>query len=63
MSAEAVAMTATYEASEDISAAVRASASALDLTAIGFASDVEIAVERDVDAHVPVLSEGVFTST
>ncbi len=63
MSAEAAAMTATYEASEDIGAAVRASASALELTAIGFASDVEIAVEHDVDGHVPVLGEGVFTSS
>ncbi len=35
LSAEAAAMATTYEASEDIGAAVRASASALELTAIG----------------------------
>jgi phosphosulfolactate phosphohydrolase-like enzyme len=55
-------MATTYEASEDIGAAVRASASALELTAIGFSSDVDLAVKSDVDAHVAVLTAGVFTS-
>jgi 2-phosphosulfolactate phosphatase len=62
LSAEAAAMATTYEASEDIGAAVRASASALELTAIGFSSDVDLAVKSDVDAHVAVLTAGVFTS-
>jgi 2-phosphosulfolactate phosphatase len=62
LSVEAAAMAATYEASEDIGAAVRACASALELRAIGFSSDVDLATERDVDAHVPVLTAGVFTS-
>jgi len=62
LSAEAATMATTYEASEDIGAAVRACASALELTAIGFSSDVDLAVERDIDAHVAVLTAGVFAS-
>jgi 2-phosphosulfolactate phosphatase len=62
LSAEATAMATTYEASEDIGAAVRASASALELTAIGFSSDVDLAVESDVDTHAAVLTAGAFTS-
>jgi 2-phosphosulfolactate phosphatase len=62
LSPEAAAMAATYKASEDIGAAVHACASALELKAIGFSADVDLAAERDVDAHVPVLTAGVFTS-
>ncbi len=63
LSAEATAMAATYEASEDIGAAVHACVSVLELTAIGFSSDVDLAAESDVDAHVAVLTAGVFTSS
>jgi len=62
LSAEAEAMATTYEACEDIGAAVRASASALELTAVGFSSDVDAAVDCDVDAHVPVLTAGFFAA-
>jgi 2-phosphosulfolactate phosphatase len=55
-------MATTYEASEDIGAAVRACVSASELIAIGFSNDVDVAVERDVDAQVPVLTAGFFTS-
>jgi 2-phosphosulfolactate phosphatase len=61
LSAEAAAMATTYKATVDVGGAVRASASALELRAIGFSSDVEVAIEADVDAHVAVLSYGVFT--
>jgi 2-phosphosulfolactate phosphatase len=62
LSAEARAMATTYEASEAVGAAVGASASALELKAIGFSSDITLAIERDVDTHVPVLVSGVFTA-
>ncbi|MGO9659660.1 MAG: 2-phosphosulfolactate phosphatase [Acidimicrobiales bacterium] len=62
LSAEAAVMATMYEAAVDVGNAVRVSASALELTAIGFSSDVEVAVELEVDPHVPVLAEGAFTS-
>ncbi|HXR22167.1 MAG TPA: 2-phosphosulfolactate phosphatase [Acidimicrobiales bacterium] len=62
LSAEAAAMATTYKASVDVGGAVRASASALELTATSFSSDVDLAIESDVDAHVPVLTAGAFTS-
>lgn len=61
LSAEAAAMATTYEATADVGDAVRASASALELIAIGFSSDVDVAIEADVDAHVAVLADGAFT--
>jgi 2-phosphosulfolactate phosphatase len=62
LSAEAAAMARAYEATIDLGEAIRASASALELRAIGFSSDVDVAVELDVDAHVAVLADGAFTS-
>jgi 2-phosphosulfolactate phosphatase len=63
LSAEASAMATAYEACQDVGAAIRASASALELTSIGFSSDVDLAIELDVDAHVAVLTGGAFTSS
>lgn len=61
LSAEAAAMATTYRAIVDIAGAVRASVSALELRTIGFSSDVDAAIELDVDAHVAVLADGAFT--
>jgi 2-phosphosulfolactate phosphatase len=61
LSAEAAAMATTYKATVDVGEAVRASASALELKAVGFSSDVDVAVELGVDAHVAVLADGAFT--
>jgi hypothetical protein len=52
-------MAVAYEATVDVGEAIRASASALELKATGFSSDVD--VELDVDAHVAVLADGAFT--
>jgi phosphosulfolactate phosphohydrolase-like enzyme len=54
-------MATTYKATVDVGEAIRANASALELKAIGFSSDVDVAVERDVDSHVAVLADGAFT--
>ena len=54
-------MATTYKATVGVGEAIRASASALELKAIGFSSDVDVAVEPDVDAHVAVLADGAFT--
>lgn len=61
LSVEAAAMATTYKATGDVGEAVRASVSALELKATGFSSDVDVAVELDVDAHVAVLADGAFT--
>ena len=52
-------MATTYKATVDVGETIRSSASALELRAIGFSSDVDVAVETD--AHVAVLADGAFT--
>lgn len=60
LSVEAAVTLATLAALRDVPAAVRGCASARELAGQGYAADVEIAVEVDASAVVPVLRGGAF---
>jgi 2-phosphosulfolactate phosphatase len=62
LSPEAALMAAAYAGTPDVAAAVRAGASALELAAIGYAADVDVAVAADADGHVPVLRQHAFSA-
>lgn len=61
LSVEAAAAVAVLHGVPDVPAAVRGCASGRELTNYGFGADVELAIERDASAEVPVLRSGVFT--
>nr|WP_153413734.1 2-phosphosulfolactate phosphatase [Nocardia macrotermitis] len=61
LSPEATTARASHDAVTDLPALIRDCASGRELTAIGFAEDVEIAVEIDSSTVVPVLHDGAFT--
>lgn len=58
----AVATRARFQATRDVAAAVAASGSGVELSAGGFAGDVEIATEIDASTAVPPLTGGAFTN-
>jgi 2-phosphosulfolactate phosphatase len=60
LSAEAAVAATAYEALADVPAVLHACASGLELDAIGFEADVDIAAEVDASRLVPVLRDGVF---
>jgi 2-phosphosulfolactate phosphatase len=60
LSPEAAAARAVYEATPSVPEAIRGCASAVELTADGFAEDVAAAVRVDVSDVVPVLVDGAF---
>jgi 2-phosphosulfolactate phosphatase len=51
---------AAFAATADVGALITECASGRELAAIGFAEDVAIAIERDADATVPVLTGNAF---
>ncbi|WP_410872562.1 2-phosphosulfolactate phosphatase [Nocardia sp. A7] len=59
-SPEARTAATTFEATRDSGALITDCASGRELAAIGFADDVAIAIERDADATVPVLTDNAF---
>ncbi|MGY1751678.1 2-phosphosulfolactate phosphatase [Blastococcus sp. SYSU D01042] len=61
-SPEAAAAAAAFQATRSVPDAVRGCASGIELTASGFAADVEIAVEVDRSRVVPVLRDGAFSA-
>lgn len=61
-SPEAEAAMATFRGTASVPNAVRRCASGLELAHMGFADDVEIAVELNVSTSVPVLTEGAFVA-
>ena len=60
LSSEAQVAATTFDALADVAGCIRACGSARALAAAGFPHDVEFALERDADHHVPVLSDGAF---
>jgi 2-phosphosulfolactate phosphatase len=61
LSPEAKAAAACFEATSDVSSAVRQSGSGQELIGRGFGEDVAIATELDGCAVVPVLTHGAFS--
>lgn len=62
LSVEAATALAAWSSLPDTAAAVRGCASGRELTARGFGTDVDIAVQRDTSPVVPVLRGGAFTA-
>ncbi|MEV0647364.1 2-phosphosulfolactate phosphatase [Phytomonospora sp. NPDC050363] len=60
-SPEAEAAARTYEVTADVAGAIRRCGGGVELGSQGFGGDVDIAVEADSSAVVPVLEKGVFT--
>ncbi|WP_067674870.1 2-phosphosulfolactate phosphatase [Nocardia miyunensis] len=60
LSPEATVARAGYDGITDLPAVIRGCASGRELAAIGFAEDVEVAVEIDSSTVVPVLRAGAF---
>ena len=60
LSQEAAAALALHSATPSVPDAVRTCASGLELADRGYAQDVEVAIETDVDHAVPVLVDGAF---
>ncbi|MFE9787199.1 2-phosphosulfolactate phosphatase [Nocardia salmonicida] len=52
-----------FEATADVGASIVDCASGRELAAIGFADDVAIAIERDADSTVPVLTDNAFVDS
>lgn len=48
--------------SRDLSATIRGCASALELQAMGFEADIDVALERNSSSTVPVLDRGAFVT-
>jgi 2-phosphosulfolactate phosphatase len=61
LSPEAQVTAACFEATSDVSSAIRQGGSGQELTGRGFGEDVAIATELDACAVVPVLTDGAFT--
>ncbi|WP_278265651.1 2-phosphosulfolactate phosphatase [Nocardia sp. AG03] len=60
LSPEAEAAASTFRGTPAVGALITDSASGRELTAIGFADDVALAVELDADRTVPLLTDGAF---
>jgi 2-phosphosulfolactate phosphatase len=60
LSPEAAAARACFVQTADVTGAVAACSSGIELARTGFADDVAIATERDASEIVPVLTEGAF---
>jgi len=60
LSPEASATLRAFESTPSLDAAVRASASGLELSESGFSDDIDIALEIDSSAVVPVIADGAF---
>ncbi|HUI02704.1 MAG TPA: 2-phosphosulfolactate phosphatase [Acidimicrobiales bacterium] len=60
LSAEAAVAAGTLDRTSEVAAAIRGCATALELASVGFPDDVELALGRDVDDHVPVLDGEAF---
>jgi 2-phosphosulfolactate phosphatase len=61
LSPEAQVAAACFEATSDVSSAIRQGGSGQELIGRGFREDVAIATELDACAVVPVLTDGAFT--
>jgi 2-phosphosulfolactate phosphatase len=60
LSPEAEAVAGVYRSAGDLASLLRNCGTGLELAAMGFSEDVEIALELDSDSVVPVLSNGAF---
>jgi 2-phosphosulfolactate phosphatase len=63
LSPEAAALVSAYEATGDVEGAIRSCGSARELIAAGYGTDVDMALEIDVDEAVPVLVDGAFVGS